>query len=171
MAWRRPGDKPFSEPMMVRLPIYICVTRPQWFKAWCTVHCEIRGMREPQGSVGAPGTMCLVHWCIRVAPECLWCLIMHSTSYSNPIMTWISWFYEDEIMHCRKSMHDLFGHVHSNAFVTSKWSLCHQIYTKHGCKFVNGKYFVKIFFLNHPSTNVYKITYISNTNPSQFCKK
>ena len=30
MAWRRPGDKPLSEPMMVRLPSHICVTRPQW---------------------------------------------------------------------------------------------------------------------------------------------
>ena len=30
MAWRRPGDKPLSEPMMVRLLTHICVTRPQW---------------------------------------------------------------------------------------------------------------------------------------------
>ena len=30
MAWRRPGDKPLFEPMMVRLPTHICVTRPQW---------------------------------------------------------------------------------------------------------------------------------------------
>ena len=30
MAWRRPGDKPLSEPMMVRLPTHICVTQPQW---------------------------------------------------------------------------------------------------------------------------------------------
>ena len=29
MAWRRPGDKPLSEPMMVRLPRHICVARPQ----------------------------------------------------------------------------------------------------------------------------------------------
>ena len=32
MAWRRPGNKPLSEPMMVRLPTHICVTRPQWVK-------------------------------------------------------------------------------------------------------------------------------------------
>ena len=32
MAWRRPGDKPLSEPMMVNLPMHICVTRPQWVK-------------------------------------------------------------------------------------------------------------------------------------------
>ena len=30
MAWRRPGDKPLSVPMMVSLPTHICVTRPQW---------------------------------------------------------------------------------------------------------------------------------------------
>ena len=32
MAWRQPGDKPLSEPMMVRLPTHICVTRLQWVK-------------------------------------------------------------------------------------------------------------------------------------------
>ena len=32
MAWRRPGDKPLSEPMMVSLLTHICVTRPQWVK-------------------------------------------------------------------------------------------------------------------------------------------
>ena len=30
IAWRRSGDKPLSEPMMVSLPTHICVTRPQW---------------------------------------------------------------------------------------------------------------------------------------------
>ena len=30
MAWRRSGDKPLSEPMMVNLPTHICVSRPQW---------------------------------------------------------------------------------------------------------------------------------------------
>ena len=30
MAWRRSGDKPLSETMMVSLPTHICVTRPQW---------------------------------------------------------------------------------------------------------------------------------------------
>ena len=32
MSWHQPGDKPLSEPMMVRLPTHICVTRPQWIK-------------------------------------------------------------------------------------------------------------------------------------------
>ena len=30
MAWRRPGDKPLSESVMVSLLTHICVTRPQW---------------------------------------------------------------------------------------------------------------------------------------------
>ena len=30
MAWRCPGDKPLSEPMMVSLPMHIYVTRPHW---------------------------------------------------------------------------------------------------------------------------------------------
>ena len=45
MAWRRPGDKPLSEPMVVRLPTHICVARPQWVNAfeqhWSTLHTFI----------------------------------------------------------------------------------------------------------------------------------
>ena len=35
MAWRRPGDKPLSEPMMVNLPTHTCISRPQWVKIMC----------------------------------------------------------------------------------------------------------------------------------------
>ena len=34
MAWRQPGDKPLSEPMMVSSLTHICVTRPQWVHTW-----------------------------------------------------------------------------------------------------------------------------------------
>ena len=34
MAWLRPGDKPLSEPVMVRLPTHICVIRPQWVNTY-----------------------------------------------------------------------------------------------------------------------------------------
>ena len=30
MAWRRPGAKPLSEPMMVSFVTHICITWPQW---------------------------------------------------------------------------------------------------------------------------------------------
>ena len=32
MAWRRPGNKPLSESMMVRSPMHICIAWPQWVK-------------------------------------------------------------------------------------------------------------------------------------------
>ena len=37
LAWRRPDDKPLSEPMMVSLPTYICVSRPQRIKTMFSV--------------------------------------------------------------------------------------------------------------------------------------
>ena len=59
MAWRRSGDKPLSEPMMISSTTHICVTRPQWVYSnhWCgnmisyqtyftgkTTSCFISGM-------------------------------------------------------------------------------------------------------------------------------
>ena len=44
IAWRRPGDKPLSEPMMVSLTTHICVTRPQWVKH-CHQNAENRARR------------------------------------------------------------------------------------------------------------------------------
>ena len=46
MAWHQTDDKPLSEPMMLRLPMHTCVTRPQelqnvrnhpnlWGRIWC----------------------------------------------------------------------------------------------------------------------------------------
>ena len=57
MDWNRPGDKPLYEPMMVSLPMYICVTRPQWVK-----ECIINSYYNlhawfPQGSVLYPTTV------------------------------------------------------------------------------------------------------------------
>ena len=47
MAWRRSGDKPLSEPMVVSLLKHICVTRPQWVnthsRVWyfvCVMLCD-----------------------------------------------------------------------------------------------------------------------------------
>ena len=40
MAWRRPGDKPLSEPMLVCLQTHICVTRPQW--SWVNSKVNIK---------------------------------------------------------------------------------------------------------------------------------
>ena len=47
MAWCRPGDKPLSEPMMVRLPTHICVTRPQWFKSTAFINDSSPLFQQP----------------------------------------------------------------------------------------------------------------------------
>ena len=41
MAWRRPGTKPLSEPMMEALLMHACITRPQW----------VNGVRTSAGTV------------------------------------------------------------------------------------------------------------------------
>ena len=39
MAWRRPGDKPLSEPILVSLLTHICVTRPQCVNSLIPARC------------------------------------------------------------------------------------------------------------------------------------
>ena len=59
MAWRRPGDKPLSEPMMVNLLTHICITRPQWVNQQrqvitSPVRCGIELLIHSQTSMTAP---------------------------------------------------------------------------------------------------------------------
>ena len=42
MAWRRSGDKPLFEPMMVSLLTHICVTRPQWVNLTQDCHLTVQ---------------------------------------------------------------------------------------------------------------------------------
>ena len=42
MAWRRPGDKPLSEPIMFNLLTHICVTRPQWVNNKDSIKAKVR---------------------------------------------------------------------------------------------------------------------------------
>ena len=62
MAWRRSGDKPLSEPMMVRLPTHICVTRPQWVNNG-NPHTWKHGLYIETAS-------CVQTFCVRLA--CAW---------------------------------------------------------------------------------------------------
>ena len=58
MAWRRPGDKPLSEPMMVRLSTHICVTRPQWVN-------NISALVQPKSHYLSPKPVSLpTHICV-----------------------------------------------------------------------------------------------------------
>ena len=59
MAWRRPGDKPLSESVMVSLPTHICVTRSLWVYALDHIFgvvCCARGRYQGQGQVIASHT-------------------------------------------------------------------------------------------------------------------
>ena len=46
IAWLRSGDKPLSEPLMVRLLTHICVTRPQWVQVWMSNYIPLVYMNE-----------------------------------------------------------------------------------------------------------------------------
>ena len=54
MAWRRPGDKPLSELMMVSLLTHICVTRPQWVK-WTCDYLSMPGLKLIHSNVSKAG--------------------------------------------------------------------------------------------------------------------
>ena len=57
MAWRRPGDKPSSEPVMVSLLTHICITRPQWVNL-----CWLYGVDSKQMTSNGS-------WCIGIKGE------------------------------------------------------------------------------------------------------
>ena len=52
MAWRRSGDKPLSEPMMVRLLTHICITRPQWVNQFAFIVATLIDELVSLGSLG-----------------------------------------------------------------------------------------------------------------------
>ena len=61
MAWRHPGDKPLSEPMMVSLLTHIWLTRPHWVKEM--LHDDV--MERTHFSLSASMALCgesTGHW-------------------------------------------------------------------------------------------------------------
>ena len=59
MAWRRSGDKPLSEPMMVCFLTHICVTRPQWVNMFTGSHLITPWYcRRSRSSGLSPGLSC-----------------------------------------------------------------------------------------------------------------
>ena len=84
MAWHWPGDKPLSEPIMVKLSTHICVTRPQWVKQHLKVssivcmHVQVISMFKKYQTVSSLLCMhvhaCKNHW--NITQVCL--------SYSIP---------------------------------------------------------------------------------------
>ena len=59
MAWRRPGDKPLSDPVVVRLLTHICVTRPQWVKCSSSSISSVMQKRHVLYDASSLGFWCL----------------------------------------------------------------------------------------------------------------
>ena len=47
MAWRLPGDKPLSEPMMVSSLMHICIAQPQWVNSLRLSDTHMHGQTRP----------------------------------------------------------------------------------------------------------------------------
>ena len=85
MAWRRLGDKPLSEPMMVNLLTHICVTRPQWvnykificypYLVWVCTFFELEWI---SGNGRVYKTFWNIKSCITVI-DCIICWCCHSS--------------------------------------------------------------------------------------------
>ena len=89
MAWRRSGDKPLSEPVMVSLLTHISVTRPQWVKgcrlvlfayfvSHCTDNCDdiiannqLRGIHIYMKLFLSKSKLHFIYYCLR---NSCWCI-------------------------------------------------------------------------------------------------
>ena len=76
MAWHWPGDKPFSEPMMVRLLTHICVTRPQWVNGNWLYNYVYQPREKPQPSPLLPPLL----------PATVWRTVGDNVKMENPGM-------------------------------------------------------------------------------------
>ena len=97
MAWRRPGDKPLSEPMVVSLLMHICVARPQWVNIWsCDFKTSQDLMRKYISTwwihtLGKTRTTCVHKWGQYTLALLINCLIQ---KYSTKIPILLSsWYY------------------------------------------------------------------------------
>ena len=65
MAWRRPGDKPLSDPMMVSLLTHICVTRSQWVNEsplYCWLYSPLPHIEAEATGVVPESSLLLSSW-------------------------------------------------------------------------------------------------------------
>ena len=124
MAWRRPGDKPLSEPMMVCLPTHICVTRPQWVNrelSWHPHHCCGSSSDDKVGIMITLGFQCYIllkinqlHMKITIyiskTPFCDSNQVCFIRKCINFFQTWLSWFYGHEVSTLQLVQVIIWGH-------------------------------------------------------------
>ena len=64
IAWHPPRDKPLSEPMMVSLLTYVCITRPQWVRQQYTVKATLQcQIWDIQHIMICALQNCFLSWC------------------------------------------------------------------------------------------------------------
>ena len=80
MAWRQPGDKLLSEPMMVILLTHICVTRPQWVKTSSFLRCHCHG----RTGCDEPVWIVIDHFCMACIHNADGPQILRSREVSRP---------------------------------------------------------------------------------------
>ena len=114
MAWRRPGDKPLSEPMMVRLSTHICVTRPQWVIALDT------GLPPETGLESRPW----YKWVSRIIIEIFFRVYIPLGIISGKVMIIQMW--QMSILGINNM-----NQAHSNVKKKNKSALKHLIYINH----------------------------------------
>ena len=82
MAWRRSGDKPLFEPMMVTLLMHICVTQPQWVDKLTKAQSQVQLGLQPNCS-----NTCQV-WTWYSTDKQLFYIIQNREKF----MIWGNWF-------------------------------------------------------------------------------
>ena len=101
MAWRRPGDKPLSEPMMAGFPTHICVTRPQWVNGapW-NIYGNLTALCAFWSILSKPSMMIRLPQCLRVNHEENGIMISRysATNWQNNHDKEISYMYPNEII-------------------------------------------------------------------------
>ena len=91
MAWRRSGDKPLSEPMMVNLPTHICVTRPQWFFSILKWNLSLLDFKQNVFVTSANLVIVVIYWMPGLLGKfCNYGIRYHSKGSKYVLFSWRS---------------------------------------------------------------------------------
>ena len=104
MAWRRPGDKPLSEPMLVFVPTHICVTRPQWVNPLRPDDTYMVGMIQTSLNHVRPDDGHVVEM-IQTPHLIRWGLLMHLWRGWYTSLLYSMVIHNDRLTHWRLLMH------------------------------------------------------------------
>ena len=98
MAWRRPGDKPLSEPMLVSLLTHICVTRPQWVTLTTRRSEKSNSRRHFDKSECISFNEKVFIWAsipLKIVPRCP----IDNKSAMAQVMAWYTWWWHWSLTH------------------------------------------------------------------------